>query len=529
MIVLNRMETYLKAVGLWVLFFCVSVQMGNGQIAYDNNWLIGYGAFSDALEVARFNYDSGTFSLDTDTIGAKFRGQNLVMSDREGNLLFYSNGCKLWDADHQVIPGSDPLLPGEVHEEWCVGGSWKGMPVVNTMLSIPFELSEDSTIYYIYHVRDSFVDAPFFNIINFIREHAILHTDLGLEVLYTDSAVSNSITYNGFFEAVRHENNRDWWLIQPLYNDTLFEANHSFEAILIDEGGGHGGKNIIESSHAPPSMNPRGRTGGQLVSSLSGNKLVSFGFDNDFFYMDFDRESGEIDILIRDSLSLWAPFPVFRGAQFSPSGRFIYLSVDSLLYQLDTEGDGFPHNAEVIAFTDRAHPSGRKDDISFMQMGRDCKIYIMTKTNTDFFHIIHRPDEKGEASMPDIRGIRLPTLNSTTIPTFPNYRLGTPYENWCDSLTTSADPPVRSAASGRWLLWPNPTVDQISLAHTKELQDIQALEIYDQMGRQVFERRFSQLRPTYQLDISALSAGLYYVRITNSGGETQTVKLVKME
>jgi len=49
------------------------------------------------------------------------------------------------------------------------------------------------------------------------------------------------------------------------------------------------------------------------------------------------------------------------------------------------------------------------------------------------------------------------------------------------------------------------------------------------MGRQVFERRFSQLRPTYQLDISALSAGLYYVRMTTSEGKTQTVKLVKME
>jgi hypothetical protein len=205
------------------------------------------------------------------------------------------------------------------------------------------------------------------------------------------------------------------------------------------------------------------------------------------------------------------------------------LSVDSLLYQLDTEDANFPNNAEKIAFTDRAHPSGRKDDISFMQMGRDCKIYIMTKSNTDFFHIIHRPDEKGSASMPDIRGIRLPTLNSTTIPTFPNYRLGTPYENWCDSLTSSSDPPLRSAAPGRWLLWPNPAVDQISLAHTEDLRDMQALEIYDQMGRQVLQRHFSPVRPTYRLDVTTLSAGLYYVKILSADGTSETVKMVKME
>ena len=319
-------------------------------------------------------------------------------------------------------------------------------------------------------------------------------------------------------------------MIHPLYDDTLFNAKASFESILINDHGSRGGEEVVESNGSELELNPRGRASGQLVSDLSGSQLASVGVGNEFLYMDFDRETGEIDMMVRDSLALWdPPYITFRGAQFSPSGRFIYLSVDSLIYQLDTEGEDFPHNAEQIAFTDRAHPSGRKDDISFMQMGRDCKIYIMTKSNTDFFHIIHRPDEKGEASMPDIRGIRLPTLNSTTIPTFPNYRLGTPYENWCDSLTSSSDPPVRSAAPGRWLLWPNPAIDQVSLAHTEDFQDIQALEIYDQMGRQVLERRFRQLRPTYQLDISALSAGLYYVRMITSEGETQTVKLVKME
>ena len=531
MIVLNKIETYLKAVGLWVLFFCVSVQMGNGQIAYDNNWYIGYKSWGDPYEIGRWDFSNGLeIKLDRG-LEAEFRGQNLTMSDREGNLLFYSNGCKLWDANHEVIPGSDPLLPGEFHEEWCVGGSWKGMPRVSTMIGLPFELSEDSTLYYIYHVRDSFVDEPYFNAITYAREHAVLHTDAGLEVLYTDSTITSNITYTGFFTAVRHANNHDWWLIHPLYDDTLFEASASFEAILINEGGSRGGNEVVQSDGSGlEELNSRGRATGQLVSCLNGTKLASIGMGNDFLYMDFDRATGKIEAIVRDSLVLWdPPYITFRGAQFSPSGRFIYVSVDSLLYQLDTKGEDFPHNAEEIAFTDRAHPSGRKDDISFMQMGRDCKIYIMTKSNTDFFHIIHRPDEKGEASMPDIRGIRLPTLNSTTIPTFPNYRLGTVDENWCDSLTSSADPPVRSPAPGRWLLWPNPATDQVSLAHTEDMQDMHSVVIYNQMGRQVFERRFSQLRPTYQLDISALSAGLYYVRITNSGGETQTVKLVKME
>jgi hypothetical protein len=453
------------------------------------------------------------------------------MSDRDGDLLFYSNGCKLWDANHEVIPGSDPLLPGEFHEEWCVGNSWNGMPRPQTMIGLPFELNRDSTLYYIYHVRDSFVDEPYFNAIAYIREHAVLHTNSGLEVLYTDSAVTNNITYTGFFDGVRHANNRDWWLIHAIYDDTLFNSSITFEAISINDLGSRGGEGIVEvSENIIPPLNSRGRTSGQLVSNLSGTKLASIGRENEFLYMDFDRETGEIELIARDSLALWdPPYITFRGAQFSPSGRFIYLSVDSLIYQLDTEGEDFPHNAEEIAFTDRAHPSGRKDDISTMQMGRDCKIYIMTNSNTDFFHIIHRPDEKGEASMPDIRGIRLPTLNDITIPTFPNYRLGTPEENWCDSLTSSADPPVPPVSPGRWMLWPNPARDEVSIAHTEDMQAVYSIAIYDQMGRQVYQRHHPQIRPSYQLDVSALSAGLYYVRITTSEGETQTVKLVKLE
>jgi hypothetical protein len=61
------------------------------------------------------------------------------------------------------------------------------------------------------------------------------------------------------------------------------------------------------------------------------------------------------------------------------------------------------------------------------------------------------------------------------------------------------------------------------------MQAIHSVAIYDQMGRQVREQSFSQLRPTYRLDVSALPAGLYYVKITSSDGATETVKMVKME
>src|SRR6056297_2436433 len=295
MIVLNKIETYLKAVGLWVLFFCVSVQMGNGQIAYDNNWYIGYKSWGDPYEIGRWDFSNGLeIKLDRG-LEAEFRGQNLTMSDREGNLLFYSNGCKLWDANHEVIPGSDPLLPGEFHEEWCVGGSWKGMPRVRTMMGLPFELSEDSTLYYIYQVRDSFVNEPVPNLIAYFREHAVLHTDSGLEVLYTDSTITSNITHTGFFSAIRHANERDWWLIHPLYDSTVFEA------ILINKDGSRGGAEVVESQYDAPKMNILRRASGQMASNLSGSKLSVILRGNDFFYADFDRNTGEIEVLIRDS------------------------------------------------------------------------------------------------------------------------------------------------------------------------------------------------------------------------------------
>jgi len=108
MIVVNRIETYLKALGLWVLFFGVSAQVGSSQIAYDNNWYIGYKSWGDPYEIGRWDFSNGLdIKLDTG-LEAEFRGQNLTMSDRDGNLLFYNHCCKIVNSrPHHVRSGRE--------------------------------------------------------------------------------------------------------------------------------------------------------------------------------------------------------------------------------------------------------------------------------------------------------------------------------------------------------------------------------------------------------------------------------------
>jgi PKD repeat protein len=68
------------------------------------------------------------------------------------------------------------------------------------------------------------------------------------------------------------------------------------------------------------------------------------------------------------------------------------------------------------------------------QLAPDGRIYITASNGSDIFHVIHRPDEPGAASLVEQHGIRLPTYNASSIPVFPNFRLGPVDGSACDTL-----------------------------------------------------------------------------------------------
>lgn len=63
-----------------------------------NHWYFGQGAGLD--------FSSGTAVADTNGAMYVWKG-NTTMSDRDGNLLFYSDGRHVWNAQHDTMPNGD--------------------------------------------------------------------------------------------------------------------------------------------------------------------------------------------------------------------------------------------------------------------------------------------------------------------------------------------------------------------------------------------------------------------------------------
>ncbi|MEO0735008.1 MAG: T9SS type A sorting domain-containing protein, partial [Bacteroidota bacterium] len=80
------------------------------------------------------------------------------------------------------------------------------------------------------------------------------------------------------------------------------------------------------------------------------------------------------------------------------------------------------------------------------------------------------------------------------------------------------DTPVRNA-----LLYPNPTLDVFRLTGLK--QETVAVRIYDAQGRLI--RQLAEVREGTSVDVRALPAGLYHVRLGYLDGHVTTSKLIK--
>lgn len=88
----------MKLLQLVILIFFSSFCFAQGEA---NNWYFG--------ENAGLNFNSGAPTPATGGRLNTFEGCS-SFSDKDGNLLFYSDGTKVWDRNHDVMPGGNSLL-----------------------------------------------------------------------------------------------------------------------------------------------------------------------------------------------------------------------------------------------------------------------------------------------------------------------------------------------------------------------------------------------------------------------------------
>ena len=129
-----------------------------------------------------------------------------------------------------------------------------------------------------------------------------------------------------------------------------------------------------------------------------------------------------------------SPFALSLGVAISPNSRFAYCSTYEHLYQYDLWAEDIGASKVLLAEYDGYISPFQPTRFFAAQLAPDGKIYMCAQAPVDILHVIHQPDQLGQAARVEQHGVRLPTLNRYTLPNNPNYRLGSIDGSPCDTL-----------------------------------------------------------------------------------------------
>ena len=413
---------------------------------HDYNWVFGSGQINrpdSAYYIMHLEFEHNEPIIVPNFLRTiHMDNMNVSTCDREGNLLFYTNGIKLENAQGEVL--ADCMNPGiwqELYKEHNIG-----YPMASSIVSLPLDTVDEefSLVHISFTVKD--------NQLNFEQN---LNTRLSFknnpmgELLYINDTLRMG-NAGLFMNAVKHANGLDWWVV----NINLFEGSncyfvdyHSLDTIIL-------GKECLGYERSIRD------DGGQGFFSQDGSMFATSSVVGDAVLFDFDRCTGLFSnpkhLQIYDSADTLSPF---AGGAFSPSGQFLYIGNKHNLYQYDLWSDNIEDSRIQLAQMGPEFPDTRP--LHLAQLAPDGKIYWdLTHYFGRDLTVIHEPDRKGVDCLLEFGGLPLPYINGT-MPQFPNYRLGPLDGSPCDTLGIHNHP----VAEFRWYDQGQLEVDFRNLSH----------------------------------------------------------------
>jgi gliding motility-associated-like protein len=354
------------------LIFCCFCSLHSYAQKEANNWYFGYNAaitFSGPTPIALF--DSKIF---TDEGSA-------TISDKNGNLLFYTNGIDIWDKTHQVMLNGSGLLG---HQS-------------STQSGIIVPQPGNDSIYYVFTVdAGGRPNGLCYSIVNVNRNSGLGEViQKNVQVL---TPTSEKIT------AVKHCNRKDIWVITRKYHSDQYYVYLLTSAGFLQTP-------VISSTGNLITNYQNLNTGaiGALKSSPDGKKLAAAHAEYyDYIeLMDFDNSTGIISNPMKlfsrpSTLPPGIDFAAY-GVEFSPNSKLLYTSSvyfgsDTFpIYQYDvtklTEADIQNSRTLIIGTNHTILPLGTYDAYT-MQIGPDKKIYVAL-AGTRWLSVINDPNVKG--------------------------------------------------------------------------------------------------------------------------------------
>ncbi len=368
--------------------FCVTESLAQKESA---NWVFGLGSGLQFMpDNSIEQYASSVSSRE---------GVSSISDPATGELLFYTDGSKIWDHSHAVMANGNGL-----------SGDYS-----SSQSAVIVPKPGDKARYYVFAADFLGGNKGYtYSIVN-------IAANLGLGAV--EGATKNTLLFQNNTEKItvaKHCNGQDFWLI-------LRESNgNTFWVYLIDEGGIQPPQKFsLGSSIAQDTWNEVG-----YLEMSSNQKLLAHtigptfaGGPSSVEVFSFDNATGTIT-----GLTVSIPGMNFAyGVEFSLDGKLLYISNNHIsgnarVFQYNI-GLG---NAQAILNSQTLLMASDSYDYGAMQIAPNGKIYVAKEfgydNGSDYLDIIHSPSTPGTGCGYQENGLKLLVGKSLIgLPNFPNY------------------------------------------------------------------------------------------------------------
>jgi len=500
-----------------IFFFIILVtNLIVAQDKRDYQWFLGKNQGGGGeFRALKFDFNNRPFATELRNPGLNFGTNNVSICDKQGALLLYSNGCAIANREHEIMMNGDSINAGEFFDDYWFNGSCSfGYPGRQDMLILEDPNKEEC--YYVIHKRlDRHSDGSFQ-----CSSLSYSYVDISLDDGLGGVTEKNIDFYTidkfiwSYLTAINHSNGEDWWIINP-------GRDNKYYVFSVDNNG----LNLSSVQDALHEFDPdHASAAGDAKFSPDGTMYAYFNHDDGLLLYTFDRESGVLSNF--RNLTLSEPQQLaFATCEWSPNSEYLYLATSDSLWQVEVAYDNLEDGKVFIA-----EHNGINDPFSTQffvsTLGPDCRIYIRPGSGSYSFHVIHKPNEKGQACDLEQQGLVLPEVSSTgSFPNFPRFRVDE--EEKCD--------PTLLTVLGEDVYWrrdlkvyPNPA----SSFTTIEIPDNVQGEVFilNMEGKIVHHQK--NISGMKMLDISFLAGGVYSVEFVpdeNLERVVYTSRLVKMD
>jgi len=320
-----------------------------------NNWYFG--------NTASINFNSG-YAIALTKSKMLAIGGCATISTFNGRLLFYTDGCTIWDSTHNIMPNGWDLCS-------------KSTIITQSALIVPMPDSND--FFYV------FTNVTYSENISYSIINMKLNSGKGDVVPGRRNIPLYMTMPRQKMASVKHGNGKDYWIVSmKTHSDSIY-------AWKLTSFGITDFPVITKTNYKLPWAEP---SNGHLKISPNGKKVAFTNARDSTYIGDFDNLTGKISNIIGFNNQSFQSYPYGSyGLEFSPNSRYFYVSEINPIKIYQYSADVLNKN-ELIFSKKGIDTVGAKNGYCALQLGPDGKIYISIE-NSNFLSVIHKPDSNG--------------------------------------------------------------------------------------------------------------------------------------